>query len=599
MLSTSASRHFHEKDSDAKSDLTIVVSEAQTSETSNSEHNDSSDDSSLPRSLSLSLSPAVVPRVLPREHAYQLLHQLSASASASVSVSASGLGSGSGSGSETEVSIDEMPIYTSTINWSLPIGPDDFLYRQQLSQLRLRKQGITRVSIIDFDNTLFKSPLPNTRLWDSSLIGMLKSTDLGWFQDSRTLSPPYLEYTDSHWISTIETLTRLEAARPDTLVMLLTGRSHAAYRNIILDLLEHRKGLQFDIVILKETPTRLSPLVAQTEFCAAPAEAQAPLTFDYKMAVVEDTIAAFPEITEIVMWDDRSHQCQKMQDYLNALQARSDKITRAHVNHVPPQTIFMREENERRLVGDMIHEYNSRVRADAENSGLLNSRSHPDQLPVGSIRTTVYPSYTGVFLGRKGRALLQKHVHSPRGWARASSHMPLAVGRASPQELESMVGAQLGDHLELVADAIGTLKNSVIAVRISHVRINGKEQQLLASNFASIPYITVAYNRSAGFKSEYASNIKTWRPLRSGALVLEGVVKQHTVTGAQIVKQQPKIADEVSIGALVCQAWPRLKGKDIGVAVASVRAQMKEKDVANLESNRGTITDIVKSLFST
>ncbi|KAJ2372134.1 hypothetical protein GGI05_007688, partial [Coemansia sp. RSA 2603] len=152
------------------------------------------------------------------------------------------------------------PIYTSTVDWLRPIVPDDFLYRQQLAQLRQRKHGITRLSIIDFDNTLFKSPLPNPDLWDQSLIGMLKSTDLGWFQDARTLSWPYLEYTEKHWIESIETLTELESKRSDTLLMLLTGRSHAAYRDIILDLLSRRENLRFDIVILKETPTRQSPL---------------------------------------------------------------------------------------------------------------------------------------------------------------------------------------------------------------------------------------------------------------------------------------------------------------------------------------------------
>ncbi|KAJ1818372.1 hypothetical protein LPJ56_003853 [Coemansia sp. RSA 2599] len=585
MLSTSASHHFDAKESD----IAIVVSEARMSgEPVNVDTIDSSDDSSRPLSLCPSPSLATVPRALPFESPYRLLHRSSAP--------------------DAETGIDEPPIYTSTVDWSQPVGPDDFLYRQQLSELRLRKQGTTRVSIIDFDNTLFKSPLPNSQLWDASLIGMLKSTDLGWFQDSRTLSSPYLEYTEDHWIGNIEALTRLEAARPDTLLMLLTGRSHAAYRSIILDLLARRRGLKFDIVILKETPTRLSPLVSQTEFGAvAPTETPAPLTFDYKMAVVEDTIAAFPEVSEIVMWDDRSHQCQKMQDYLDALQARNDRITHAHVHHVPPQTIFMREENERMLVNSMIQEYNSRVRADAASNGLLlprastnigsGSGSGADDLPVGSIKTAIYPSYTGVFLDSKSRSFLRKNVRSPRDWSRPLGYMHLAVGRASPQELEAMVGAQLGARLELVADAIGSLPNSVIAVRISHVRVSGKQLQLSAGSFSATPYITVAYNRPAGFRPEYASNIKTWRPLRSGELVLRGMVREHTVTGAYIVKQQPKIADEVSVGALVCQAWPKLRGKDIGAAVADVRARMEEHGVANLECNRDKITRIVKSLF--
>ncbi|KAJ2783395.1 hypothetical protein GGI15_002607, partial [Coemansia interrupta] len=345
----------------------------------------------------------------------------------------------------------DSPIYTSTVDWLRPIGPEDFLYRQQLSQLRQHKHGITRLTIIDFDNTLFKSPLPNPDLWEQSLIGMLKSTDLGWFQDARTLSWPYLEYTERHWIESIEKLTEDESKRPDTLLMLLTGRSHAAYRGIILDLLSRRKNLRFDIVILKETPTRQSPLVSQVDFGALAGATPAPLTFDYKMAVVEDTITAFPDITEIVMWDDRQQQCVKMQEYLSSLQARtSDRITKARVYHVSPQTIKMREENERRLVHDMINEYNARVRSaivDDEPEEKTKTR-----LPLGSIETNEYAKFTGVFLDSKSRALLQKHIRSPRGWIRASKHMVLTMGPLESAELDKMIGAQKGELVELVAD---------------------------------------------------------------------------------------------------------------------------------------------------
>ncbi|KAJ1662150.1 hypothetical protein GGF38_003387, partial [Coemansia sp. RSA 25] len=160
-----------------------------------------------------------------------------------------------------------MPSYTSSVNWDEPISETDFLYRQQLSELRQRKRGkATRLSIFDFDNTLFKSPQANPKLWDQKLIGMLLSTDLGWFQDSRTLSAPYLQYTDDHWIGPIEELVQAESERDDTLVVLLTGRSHHAYRDLVLDLISRRPHLRFDIIILKETLTRQSPLVSQVGF---------------------------------------------------------------------------------------------------------------------------------------------------------------------------------------------------------------------------------------------------------------------------------------------------------------------------------------------
>ncbi|KAJ2723617.1 hypothetical protein GGI07_002499 [Coemansia sp. Benny D115] len=490
-----------------------------------------------------------------------------------------------------------QPIYTSTIDWSQPIAEDDFLYRKELSQLRQTRQGITRLVIIDFDNTLFKSPLPNPWLWDSKVIGMLKSTDLGWFHDARTLSPPYLEYTDRHWISSVEELTRDECQRPDTLVMMLTGRSHAAYRQIILDLLGTRKDLEFDIVILKETPTRQSPLVSQVDFSTVSKDPLAPYTFDYKMAVVEDTIAAFPEIREIFMWDDRIQQCEKMQGYLDSLQSRSDQITKAWVYHVLPQTIYMQEDNERRLVNAMIQEYNDRVRAsDTANCDKLADLD----LPLGTVVQSEYPSFTGVFLDKKSTHLLKKNVRSPQNWAKSSRYMSLKVGLADDSELMSYIGAKMNDSVELVVDKIGSIGNRVIAVQVSSIKVQGKKTSIVPRTAEdSTPYITIAYNEPYGARADNASNITTWRPLNSGSLVLRGKVGVHMVTTAVIVKEEhpQQIPAEVSIGTIVCQCWPRLKGREIGVAVKGVNLLMEQHDIKNLEANREVITDLVRSLF--
>ena len=52
------------------------------------------------------------------------------------------------------------------------------------------------LNIFDYDGTLFKSPLPNSRIWNSEMVAKLKATPkekgLGWFQEPITLSPPYV-----------------------------------------------------------------------------------------------------------------------------------------------------------------------------------------------------------------------------------------------------------------------------------------------------------------------------------------------------------------------------------------------------------------------
>ncbi|KAJ2450174.1 hypothetical protein EV183_004461 [Coemansia sp. RSA 2336] len=486
----------------------------------------------------------------------------------------------------------DKPVYSSIIDWSKPILDSDFLYRRQLSELRKHKQNVKRLAIFDFDNTLFKSPLPNPRLWDQQLIGMLKSTDLGWFQDSRTLSPPYLKYTPKHWVKSTVQQAQIEARRDDTLVVLLTGRSHAAYRKSILKLLSLCRGLRFDIVILKETPTRQSPLVSPSASpCPPESEAEkkvpkAPLTFDYKMTVVEDTVAAFPDIRQVLMWDDRIQHCERMQQYLDALIARSqERITAADVFHVPPQTIYMDEDNEKQLVGDFIGEYNQRVRAASGYDGT--------DLPVGSLRMSTYPSFTAVFLTADSKRRLQQTVRSPHEWTAAADHMTIALGPLSDEGLAAKVGAVMGEKVELAVDTVGSIGGAIIAVQVSQIRAaNGRTM----SPTCDIPHITVAYNGLQRARPDYASRIRNWRPLRNGQLILNGVVGEHHLTTASIVMPQV-VKDEVSIGGLVCRRWPELKGKDIGMAVASVRQIMANEDVDNLEVNRERISHIVDSLF--
>ncbi|KAJ1813465.1 hypothetical protein LPJ60_006323 [Coemansia sp. RSA 2675] len=492
----------------------------------------------------------------------------------------------------------DMPTYTSTVNWDEPIPETDYLYRRQLSDLRQGKRAkATRLSIFDFDNTLFKSPHANPRLWDQKLKGVLQSTVLGWFHDARTLSAPYLQYTDDHWIRPIEELVKVEAARDDTLVVLLTGRSHQAYRDVILELIGRRPHLQFDIVILKEIPSRFSTLATQAGFVEEEEHTPVPPTLDYKMGVVEDAFAAFPEIKEIAMWDDRINHCERMQLYLDALRQRHERVDKAEVYHVPPQSILMAEDNERELVDTLVHEHNDRVAAAAKKRVALGlgRPGDSDPVPVGSLELKQYASYTGVFLGRSSRSLLWRHVRCPKNWSSAAGHMVLALGPADSERLNTSVGAALGDSVELIVDSIGTIANAVVAVRVTQIRTKTRLLEASALSPESL-YITVAYNEPAGFRSSYAENIKRWRPLRSGNLVLRGVIGEHFLTTASVVTPEV-VKDEVSIGGLVCQRWPKLKGHDIGLAVASVRQKMADLEIENSEQNRGKIADIVTQLF--
>lgn len=56
---------------------------------------------------------------------------------------------------------------------------------------------VRQINVFDFDNTLFRSPCPNSKIWHYSLISKLKD-DLSWYQDARTLAEPYVVVRKPH-----------------------------------------------------------------------------------------------------------------------------------------------------------------------------------------------------------------------------------------------------------------------------------------------------------------------------------------------------------------------------------------------------------------
>ncbi|KAJ1673274.1 hypothetical protein EV182_005557, partial [Spiromyces aspiralis] len=247
---------------------------------------------------------------------------------------------------KTSTSSIMMPALTCKTNWDLAYDPTtlDLVYRHCLRMLRYQwiassgEPTKVRLSVFDFDNTLFKSPMPNCALWDARLIGKLKSTDLGWFHDPRTLHPPHVTDASHHWIESIVDCARAEIGRPDTMTILLTGRTFDTYNKRIRSLLR-AKSLRFDLVVLKEVSHVTPEAAIEATRVGSKAEARddtppselkyidplaidLPNTFLYKMQVLEDILACIPSIKDVFMWDDRTYQCEKMQAYLDQLRVR-------------------------------------------------------------------------------------------------------------------------------------------------------------------------------------------------------------------------------------------------------------------------------------
>ncbi|PWA02057.1 hypothetical protein BB558_001813 [Smittium angustum] len=366
------------------------------------------------------------------------------------------------------------------------------------------KKDLARLVVIDFDNTLFRSPLPNSHIWDPRAVGFLKG-DLGWFLESRTLQKPYLSNVESRWIREVEEISLREINRPDTISVLLTGRSDYIYHDIIGELLVER-GLKFDLVILKENPNvkwkfKKGSFVSDSSTSDTQlglsstkvfeAKATNLSTFDYKMQVIDDIIKTFPTINSIYMWDDRINHCSKMQDYLEKKYVETKTIKEGIVYKVDQHTLYMEEELERELVKSMIENHNNNIALEHYDCFNLENSSNSScsiitqiikkkvdtividnettKVPVTSAATSenlvpfditnqnlitnpvlaskqlkLHPIvfYTGVVLDQHSQNLINSIFNTPPHWRKPVFDMSLGIGLVDP----GLIGRRLGHY---------------------------------------------------------------------------------------------------------------------------------------------------------
>ncbi|KAG6019838.1 hypothetical protein E4U41_003065, partial [Claviceps citrina] len=160
---------------------------------------------------------------------------------------------------------------------------------------------IKALHVYDFDNTLFKSPLPNPALWTGPTMGLLAAQDAfsngGWWHDSRILAATGqgLEKEEPRawegwWNEKVVELARLTKAQPDALCVLLTGRSETGFASLVQRMVT-AKGLDFDIIGLK-------PQVS-------PANQPFQSTMHFKQLFLEDLVETYSQATEIRVYEDR------------------------------------------------------------------------------------------------------------------------------------------------------------------------------------------------------------------------------------------------------------------------------------------------------
>ncbi|KAI1001641.1 hypothetical protein K3495_g6564 [Podosphaera aphanis] len=170
---------------------------------------------------------------------------------------------------------------------------------------------IKSIHVYDFDNTLFNSPLPNTKLWHGSAIGLLQSQKLfstgGWWHDARILAATgegvekeEARAWEGWWNENIVKLIELSMRQKDALTVLLTGRSESGFADLIKKMVGSKK-LNFDLICLK-------PVVG-------PNRERFSSTMNFKQIFLECLIETYKKAEEIRIYEDRVKHTKAFRDF--------------------------------------------------------------------------------------------------------------------------------------------------------------------------------------------------------------------------------------------------------------------------------------------
>ncbi|KAK3313924.1 hypothetical protein B0H66DRAFT_483749 [Apodospora peruviana] len=171
---------------------------------------------------------------------------------------------------------------------------------------------IKAIHVYDFDNTLFKTPLPNPKIWNGSTIGLLANPDAfvngGWWHDSRILAATGEGLAKEEpkawsgwWNEKIVELIELSTQQKDALCVLLTGRSESGFGDLIKRMVA-KKGLDFDLISLK-------PAVG-------PSNQRFPSTMIFKQMFLEALMETYKNAEEIRIYEDRPKHVKGFRDFL-------------------------------------------------------------------------------------------------------------------------------------------------------------------------------------------------------------------------------------------------------------------------------------------
>ncbi|KAK3690034.1 hypothetical protein B0T22DRAFT_481214 [Podospora appendiculata] len=378
---------------------------------------------------------------------------------------------------------------------------------------------IKHIHVYDFDNTLFKTPLPNPKIWNGPTIGTLANPDAfvngGWWHDSRILAATGEGHVKEEprawngwWNEKVVELVELSMQQKDALCVLLTGRSEPGFSDLIKRMVAS-KGLEFDLISLK-------PQVG-------PDNQRFSSTMIFKQRFLEALMETYRHADEIRIYEDRPKHVKGFRDFMTDYNKKQNGpgITRgpitADVIQVADMATNLDPTSEVAEVQRLINDHNAHI-----SSLKKHSRNGRSERLV--IKKTVF--YTGYLISstdtQRLLTLAQIPHNLPETELKYHANNIMICPRPCPTSILEKVGGK-GSKMTWEVTGTACFENNVWAACLKPVPATAKFHTDNPS-----PLVVLALRKGA--RPIDAGKIQNWQPVPPDkAFVFETVVGEKVL----------------------------------------------------------------------
>ncbi|GAP85171.2 putative tat pathway signal sequence protein [Rosellinia necatrix] len=358
---------------------------------------------------------------------------------------------------------------------------------------------INTIHVYDFDNTLFQTPLPNPKIWNSATLGRLQGPDIfangGWWHDSRILAATGdgVEREEPRawagwWNEKIVELVQLSMKQKDALCVLLTGRSERGFTDLIKRIVTSR-GLEFDMMGLKPE--------------VGPNSERFGSTMLFKQAFLVAMMETYKHAQEIRIYEDRPKHTAGFRDFLAYYNEQQRDIHNqpsrgpilAEVIQVADISTNLDPVVEVAEVQHLINSHNALV-------GSRTKRGRSERL---TIRKTVF--YTSYMIKPEDtkRLIALATPHLPENEVKYQANAIIITAKPCPPQVLEKVGG-LHAKLRWGVKGIGSWDNCLWAISLQAIPDSAPYH-----TDSSTPSVVIATRRAA--RPSDVNKIQQWQPI--------------------------------------------------------------------------------------